>query len=189
MAAIWNACGDDDFGRIVRLLMLLGQRRDEVAAMGWSELDLERRLWVIPAARVKNHREHEVPLPAQAIALLPQHTPAGRELVFGRGAGPFSGFSRAKAGLDQASGVRSWRLHDLRHSFVTHANEIGIEPHIIEAAINHVSGARGGVAGRYNSAKYREQKRAAMQRYADWLGRIVRGEPENNVMPMSANVA
>jgi hypothetical protein len=96
-------------------------------------------------------------------------------------------FSLAKTKLDQVTGLpEPWRLHDLRHSFVTHANEIGIDPYIIEAAINHASGFRGGIAGRYNAARYREQKRAAMTRYADWLAALVRGErPADNVLAFS----
>jgi integrase len=173
LASIWHACGDDDFGRIVKLLMLTGQRRAEVAEMRWGELDLERRLWTIPAARVKNKREHEVPLSDQAITMLPEHR-AGRVHVFGRGPTGFTGFSQAKAQLDANAGLPPWRLHDLRHAFVTQANEIGIEPHIVEACVNHQSGFRGGIAGRYNAAQYREQKRAAMQRWADWLEGAVR---------------
>ena len=149
--------------------------------MAWPELDVDRKLWTIPGARTKNHREHEVPLSDQALSLLPERRPE-RDLLFGHRAGPFSGFSQAKARLDAKLGLRPWRLHDLRHSFVTHANEIGIDPHIIEAAVNHQSGFRGGIAGRYNAAQYREPKRAAMQRYADWLMTVVSGEqPASNV--------
>jgi integrase len=183
LVAVWNAAGNDDFGRIVKLLMLTGQRREEVAAMAWSETDLERRIWVIPAQRTKNGREHEVPLSDQAIALLPARR-AGREHLFGRARG-FSGFSQAKAQLDARASIAPWRLHDLRHSYVTHANEIGIDPHIVEAAINHASGFRGGIAGRYNAAQYREQKRAAMQRYTDWLMGVVSGETSTNVFSMA----
>jgi integrase len=167
----------------VRLLMLTGQRRHEVASMVWSELDLERALWTIPAARTKNGREHEVPLSRQALARLPERT--GRAHVFGHGRkGGFSGFSRAKARLDAAAGLETpWRLHDLRRSATTHMAEIGIEPHVIEAVINHSSGHKGGVAGVYNWAAYRPQKMAAMQRYADWLEAVVEGwAPDSNVV-------
>ena len=153
--------------------------------MSWSELDLERRVWTIPAARSKNRREHEVPLPNQAIALLPERRP-GRNHVFGRGPGGFSGFFQAKAQLAGRVGLPAWRLHDLRHSFVTHANEIGIDPHIIEACINHQCGHKAGIAGRYNAAQYREQKRAAMQRYANWLEAVVEGrKPAGNVVAIA----
>jgi integrase len=147
LAAIWRAAGNDDFGRIVKLLMFTGQRREEIAAVAWSELDPERRLWTIPGARTKNKREHEVPLSDQALALIPERRP-GRDLVFGRGKGGFSGFSNCKDRLDKATGIAPWRLHDLRHSWVTNAAEIGVEPHIIEACVNHQSGHKAGIAGR-----------------------------------------
>jgi integrase len=193
LVEVWNAAGEDDFGRLVRLLALLGQRRDEVANMAWSEVDVERKLWVLPSGRVKNRREHEIGMPEQAIALLPQRRP-GRDLVFGRGEGGFSGFSNCKERLDkrilearrkadpEVQPMAPWRLHDLRHSWSTHAHEIGIEPHIVEACLNHVSGYRGGIAGRYNHSALRSQKRAAMQRYADWLMGLVSGEQPSNVV-------
>jgi integrase len=129
IAAIWRACGDDDYGRIVRLLMLTGQRRDEVGGMRWAELS--RQGWTIPAARTKNSREHIVPLAAAALALLP---PERREFVFGDGprrrGDPhrgFSGWSKGKAGLDARSGVTDWRLHDLRRTAATlMADRLGV---------------------------------------------------------------
>jgi integrase len=188
MAIVWRACGTaGEFGTIVHLLLLTGQRREEVAGMTWEELD--GSLWLIPSARTKNKIEHEVPLPQQAMALLPEMR-RGRAHVFGRGRkGGFSGFSRSKARLDAAIAkehdLQPWRLHDLRRSAATHMHEIGIEPHIVEAVLNHVSGHKGGIAGTYNRARYREQKRAAVQRWADWLEAVVDGrEPGSNVVAM-----
>jgi integrase len=176
LAAVWNAAGDaGGFGIVVKLLMLTGQRREEVAGMLWPEIDEDRALWTIPAARAKNGREHQVPLSRQALALLPER--ASRVHVFGHGRkGGFSGFSQAKARLDAAAGLETpWVLHDLRRSFVTHAAELGIDPHVIEAVINHVSGHKAGVAGVYNLAHYRPHKAAALQAYADWLEATVEG--------------
>jgi integrase len=192
LASVWQAAGavGDEFGAIIRLLMLTGQRRDEVAAMAWSEIDLERALWTLPAVRTKNCREHEVPLSRHAVALLPPRR-EGRALVFGQGKGGFSGFSRAKARLDKAAGLAMpWVLHDIRRSLVTHMNELGIDPHVIEAVVNHVSGARGGIAGRYNFAAYREQKRVALQRWADWVAAVVEGRaPAGNVVAFASRSA
>src|SRR5262249_26055647 len=56
LAAVWSAAGDDDFGRVVRLLILLGQRRTEIGGMKWQELDLGRGAWTIPGTRSKNGR-------------------------------------------------------------------------------------------------------------------------------------
>jgi integrase len=169
---VWSAC-DGDFGELVKLLILTGQRRTEVAGLHETELDRERGVWRIPAARAKNAREHEVPLSSQAMKLI-----AGRPgpYLFGRGGRtPYSGFSRAKARLDQGAGIAPWTLHDLRRTAVTQMAEVGVEPHVIEAVVNHVSGHKGGIAGHYNFARYREQKRAALQRWADWLEAVVEG--------------
>ncbi len=173
LVEVWRACGDDDYGRIVRLLILTGQRRREIGDLAWGEIDREKRQIELPAARTKNHRPHIVPLSDEAIALLPAER-EGREFVFGRGEGGFSGWSKAKAELDariaaarKKAGVRkampAWRLHDLRRSVVTHINERKIAtPHVVEAIVNHVSGHLAGVAGVYNKAAYLDERRNAL---------------------------
>lgn len=178
LAAVWRACGDNDYGRIVRLLILTGQRREEVAAMTWSEIDFESALWTIPKQRSKNGREHEVPLSSLALEILksiPRRDE--RALLFGEGVGGFSGWSRSKAALDKriaATGVlvRPWRLHDLRRTVATHmGDKLGVLPHVIEAILNHVSGHKAGVAGVYNKATYRTEKREALERWSRTLER------------------
>jgi integrase len=156
---IWRQCGDDDYGRIVRLLILMGQRREEVGQMQWSELDLDRKVWIIPGERTKNHREHILPLTDAAIALLPERW---KEYVFGPKFG-FTNWANAKATL---KGVDHFRLRDLRRTCATGMAELGILPHIIEAILNHVSGHKAGVAGIYNRARYLDEMRSALERWA-----------------------
>ena len=99
LAAVWNACdGDDDFSRIVRLLILTGQRRAEIGDLAWPEIDLEKRQIELPETRTKNGSSHIVPLSDEALAILAA-IPArhGRDLVFGSGVGGFSGWSKAKS--------------------------------------------------------------------------------------------
>ena len=185
LAAVWNACGEDDYGRIVRLLLLTGQRRDEVGGMRWAELSPDG-LWTIPSARTKNSREHLVPLPSGAVALLPER--GSREFVFGDGprrrGDPhrgFSGWSKSKAALDARSGVGNWRLHDLRRTAATlMADRLGVLPHIIEAVLNHSSGHRAGVAGVYNRASYTAEIARALDAWAGRVARIV--DPQENVV-------
>ena len=87
------------------------------------------------------------------------------DFVFGeRG---FNDWDRAKQPLDQRLGIALWRLHDLRRTCATGMAELGVQPHIIEAVLNHVSGHRAGVAGVYNRATYAEPMREALQRWAD----------------------
>ena len=172
LAAIWRACRDDAYGRIVRLLMLTGQRRDEVGGMRWSEIEGER--WTLPAERTKNRREHVIPLPASALALLadwPRRS--GREYVFGNVGRGYSGWWKAKAALDGRCGVASWRVHDLRRTVATvMADRLGVLPHIVEAVLNHV-GSRAGVAGVYNRARYEAEMREALTRWAEHVAGIV----------------
>ena len=169
LVKVWRLAGEGDFGRIVRLLILTGQRRDEVAGMTWKELDLAGALWSLPAARSKNKRPHDVPLSAPALKILseaPQQ--ANRPLIFGRGEGPFSGFTNAKTRLDaQVGASEHWTLHDLRRTAATlMGDKLGILPHVVEAVLNHVSGHKAGVAGIYNRATYTNEKRAALDVWA-----------------------
>ena len=163
LASIWRQCGDDNYSRIVKLLILTAQRRDEVGRMEWNELDLERKLWTIPATRTKNHREHTLPLTDAALALLPERR---RDYVFGNG---FSDWSKARARLSDG-----WRLHDIRRSVATGMAELGVLPHIIEAILNHVSGHKAGVAGIYNKAKYLEEMRGALEKWAQHVAKLTR---------------
>src|SRR5271163_3200867 len=98
---VWQLAGSNDFGAIVRLLVLTGQRREEVGGMLWSELDLDAALWTIGKDRTKNGLQHDVPLSPPAVAILrsiPQRD--DRDFVFGSSNGPFQGWSNAKAALD-----------------------------------------------------------------------------------------
>lgn len=192
LPAIWSVLGQDQFSAIIKLLALTGQRAGEVAGMRWSEVDLTARFWLLPGDRTKNHRPHSVPLSDAAHAIVatqPRRTTADgklRDLIFGNGEGPFSGWSNSKDELDaritEATGapLPHWTVHDLRRSFATHAAQaLQIQPHVIEAVLNHVSGFRAGVAGIYNRATYDPEKRIALDRWADQLFAWVEGSESN----------
>lgn len=186
--AIWNALPADDFGGIVKLLLLTGQRRSEIADLSWNEIDFDRGLIVLPPARTKNGREHVVPMsgPVRAILELRRQI-YGRDRVFGIRGDVFS-FSKPRGRLDAsiAPGTieRPWTLHDLRRTVATGmADRLGVTPHIVEAILNHVSGHKGGVAGIYNRAGYFAEKKQALDRWADYLMALVEGRAVN-VVPM-----
>jgi integrase len=167
LRAIWLACGDDNYGRIVRLLMLTDQRRAEIGSLRWDEVT--GASIALPASRTKNHTAHSIPLAPAAMSLLP---PRRGAFVFGLRGG-FSEWSVAKARLDERSGVRNWRLHDLRRTAATMmADRLGIFPHIIETILNHNGGHRAGEAGIYNRARYSAEVRDALCRWADHVERI-----------------
>jgi integrase len=169
---IWRHAGKGDFGAAVCLLILTGQRREEVAAMTWAEIDLEGATWRIGGERTKNGRPHEVPLSHAAVAILGSRARVdGRALVFGSH-GPFSGWSKAKAALDARIAAElgrapaAWRLHDIRRTVATRLADLGVQPHVIEAVLNRISGHKAGVAGVYNRSAYAAEKRAALALWA-----------------------
>jgi integrase len=168
IAKVWAAAGDNDFGRIVKLLLLSGQRRTEIGGLQWSEINLADSVIIFPANRTKNHRQHILPLSRQALALL---GPKGEGAVF-RNHG--QQWSWDKARLDARAGIAHWTLHDLRRTAVTWMNELGVLPHVVEAVVNHISGHKAGIAGRYNHSRLLEPMRDALQRWADHIDGIVR---------------
>jgi integrase len=182
LRTVWRALPDGDYGDIIRLLILTGQRREEIGALRWSEIDLERGIITLPAARTKNSREHIVPMSVTVRAILEARPRfRGRDLVFGRGDGGFSGYSKCKERLDEKTGITDWLVHDLRRTVATRmaGEPLSIQPHIIEAVINHISGHKGGVHGIYNRATYLPEKRQALDRWADHLTAIVEGRESN----------
>jgi integrase len=186
LAAIWRACGDDDFGKIIRLLTLLGSRRQEVGGMRWSEVDLDAGVWTLPAERSKNHRAHTIPLLPAVLAIVKSVPRTDRDHVFGtRARAGFTPWDHSKRELDRRLGVavKPWRVHDIRRSVATGMADIGIEPHVIEAVLNHYSGHRRGVAGIYNRSGYEKAVRLALARWADHVLALVDGRvPADNVL-------
>jgi integrase len=173
--ALWLALPDGDYGDILKLLLLTGQRQREIADLIWNEIDFERGVIELPAERTKNHRPHTVPMADTVKAILQArtHNP-DRELVFGVSCkGGFSSWGKAKARLDAKLKLPAWRVHDLRRSAATGMAELGVQPHIIEAVLNHVSGHKAGVAGIYNRASYEAEKSRALQLWANHIEAIV----------------
>jgi integrase len=113
-----------------------------------------------------------LPLPSLATNIIAS-TPriVGRDYLFGPRAAGFTSWNRPKQMLDASLGnqVESWVLHDLRRTFCTRLADLGVAPHAIEAAVNHYSGHRAGVAGIYNRSSYEREVKAAVEL---WDGHI-----------------
>jgi integrase len=191
LAAVWSAAGADDFGKVIRLLILTGQRRTEIGGMQWQELNLEHGTWTIPSARSKNGRTHALPLSALALSVI-NSVPrmVNRDCVFGeRSIGGFTLWAFAKAALDERLGdrVKKWTLHDLRRSFATRLCDLGVAPHVVEQILNHQSGHRAGVSGVYNRSHYEREVRAALAMWADHVRSIVEGG-ERKILPLQRQV-
>ena len=184
---IWNALGDSDYADIFQLLALTGARKSEIGSLRWDEIDFDNAEINLSAARTKNNRPHTIPLTPSALAILEARSQNEREFVFGYGRG-FTGWHWAKTALDErltaarkAAGIKApmpaWVLHDLRRFFSTIAHDgLGVPPHVVEAALGHVTAFKSGVAGVYNKASYVVERRRALEKWAAFLDEIVTGK-------------
>ena len=181
------------YGALIRLLLLTGQRRDEVAALDWRELQRDRSEWLLPAIRAKNGKPHLVPLSPQIVAEL--DALAGGEdwplmgyvLTTDAGKTRVSGFSKAKRKLDETiskliadenlPSFEPWRFHDLRRSVATGMQRLRISSDWIEAVQNR---RKAGVAAIYQRYDYGQEKREALERW-DTHVRLVMADEANVV--------
>lgn len=187
---------DYPWGAYFRLLLLLGQRRSEVARMRWSAIDLDGATWALDAAEVKSARAHLVPLPAAAVALLralPRVTHIGDDgevapsdwVLTTNGRAPIADFSKPKLWLDTAMSIElpdmpHWVVHDLRRTVSTNLARLGIDPFTRRRVLNH---AQTGVDAIYDRHDYLEPKRRALAAWAEDLARIVgEGQGAENVV-------
>ena len=183
---VWEAASSmgPPFEQIIKMLVLTGCRAREVAEMRRDELSDDGSTRTIPGARTKNHRPHVLTLPALARDLIAAAPALSAEHVFSAtGRGPAVVSSKIKKRLDGFARIAPWRVHDLRRTAATGMADVGIAPHIIEAVLNHVSGARAGVAGVYNRSAYSEEKRAALQRWTSHVEGLVTERP-SRVVPI-----
>jgi len=185
---VWLAAGELDRPHtgIVRLLILTGQRRNEIARLRWNEIDLEERLIRLPAARTKNGRPHDVPLSASALAIVAgQPRAPDADLVFTARRKPIASFSHMKLLLDAASGVSNWTLHDLRRTVASGLQKLGVRLEVTEAVLNHKSGSTAGIVGVYQRHDYADEKRAALESWASYVTELVDNENKRptNVTP------
>ena len=171
--AIWNALDDAIYGRIVKLLLLTGQRRGEIAALTGSMIGTDTI--TLPSENTKNGRLHVIPLGATAASVLGrQRLP--KTLYFpARGKStPFNGYSKAKKDLDERCGVSDWTLHDLRRTFASGLASLGVPLHVIERLLNHVSGSFGGIVGVYQRYNFMPEMRSAIQLWETHIEALMR---------------
>jgi integrase len=186
---VWASADQEGrpFGPIVKLMILTGQREGEVAGMRWKELDLDARLWTLPAGRVKNDETHTVPLPDAAIEIIKQlpRIISNDGFVFaGRRGRAVSGFSRAKDRIDEAvtkatggTTLPDWVFHDLRRTVASGMARLGIQLPVIEKILNHKSGTFRGIVGVYQRHSFAEEKRAALEAWASHVESILSDKP------------
>ena len=169
---IWGATeGGAPFSRLVRVLLLTGQRRGEVAGMQWHEVDVAARLWTIPPERFKSGQAQLVPLPQVVIELLGSRGAGGPYVCSTtNGRRPISGFGKAVARLQRRSRTNGWRLHDLRRTVRTRLAGLRVSHAVAELVLGH---GKRGLARVYDQHQYLDEVREALERWAVELERIV----------------
>jgi integrase len=166
-------------GGFVRVLILTGQRRDEVATMRWQDLDLDKGLWTLPREATKGDRSHEVPLASMATQILLDLPRLGDFVFTTKGDRPISGYSKIKARADKLAGIEEdWRFHDLRRTAGTGMARLRIPVSTISRVLNH---KEGGVTKIYNRYSYLDEKRQALETWAAHVSGLLSPSPGNVV--------
>ncbi|WP_277968211.1 tyrosine-type recombinase/integrase [Sphingomonas echinoides] len=223
LATIWRASlgMGYPFGPMYRLLIVTGQRREEIAGLDWRELNRDSETWTLPAARAKNGKAHIVPLNALAIAeldslavlLAPATANDGGEVAWPQrglvftttGKTSVSGHSRGKSRLDRDVALLlkaeaehdsteyhpmpDWRIHDFRRTAATGFQRLGVRFEVTEAVLNHISGARSGVAGVYQRHDWKEEKRTALDVWGRHVSGLIVVADQSNVTQIKRRVA
>jgi integrase len=198
LAAIWQAAEQLDplYRDLIHLMILTGQRRNEVAGTRWGEIDLTRALWTLPAGRTKARRQHAIPLSATAVAMLEARRKAAQrvhadDLVLpttsrdGRAVAPISGWNWLKRQLDSSLDLQPWRMHDFRRSLVTHLAEQGGDVAVLDSLLNHASSStRGGIVAVYQKATLIQPMRELIQLWESMLRQAV--DPASRKVATSA---
>ena len=190
LLAIWKAAEgvSGPAGRMIRLLILTGQRLREAGQMRWPEVDLTAPTWTLPGERAKNGRSHVIPLAPAAVEIL-ENAPLfeGGDAVFTNdGAKPIAGFSAIKARIDKLlpDDMVAWTFHDLRRSFASGCAGLGVPIHVVEKLLNHVSGSFGGIVGVYQKFDFAGEQRAAVEAWARHIEQLNGGAGAENVVAL-----
>jgi integrase len=187
--ALWHACEGigGAAGSAVKLMLLTGQRCGEVVGMKRSEISGD--VWTLLPERTKNKQRHEVPLSAQALAIIEAIPGVDGDYLFTSSPTRRLGnMAPAKVALDaHMKPAQPWVLHDLRRTAASGMAALGVKLPVIEKCLNHVSGSFKGIVGVYQRHEYAAEKRHALQTWADHVDGLVSGKPaDDKVVPLSA---
>lgn len=164
------------FTGFIKMMILTGQRRTEVAAMRWADFDLEAGNWTLASEDTKSSRAHLVPLSPQAIEILKATPHFGGYVWSSDGETHIKGYSKAKKKLDAllaSSGaeLKPWRLHDLRRTAATHMVRLGVSELVVGRVLNHAP--QGVTARTYALHSYEAEKRHALVTWANEIVQIM----------------
>ena len=201
IAAFWKATErlGYPYGPLMRLLLVTGQRKSEVAEARWPEFDLAAKLWTVPPERFKSDSSHRVPLSGDALAIiesLPRFVGKSRgtgDFLFSTSHGqwPVNGFSKAKVSLDEEmlailreanpeAVLPSFVLHDLRRTVRTRLSSLRVSTEVAEMVIGH---GKKGLARVYDQHTFEDEMREALEAWAAKLRSII-SPPPPNVVPL-----
>lgn len=200
---VWSASAElgYPFGPLIRLLILTGARREEVAGLSWCEVSQSSGLWSLPSARAKNGHAIEIALSSGAMETIESlrgnwdkwesRWPRKGFLFTTTGKTSVSGYSRAKSRLDAiltklngGEELEHWTLHDLRRTLATGMQKLGVRFEVTEAILNHVGQSKSGVAGIYQKHDWTVERRAALQAWSDNIEQLVSGAHETNIVQL-----
>ena len=172
--SIWNSAEamSGPYSAWLKLCFLCGQRRLETASLRRSQI--RDGCWHLSGADTKNKQLHIIPLSRQAMAIVDELLNQDGEYLIktGRtGDKPVNGFSKAKVQLDRYSGVSDWKIHDIRRTVATNLSKLGVDRFLLQRVMNHTDKSVTKIYDRYS---YLEEKREALQKWADRLDEIVR---------------
>lgn len=179
LSEIWNASFEIGYpcGDIIRILLLTGQRRGEVAKIEWGNVNQICQEWIQPADKTKNGKEHRVFLTDACIQTISNVPKMGDYIFSSTGKKTFDNFSRDKNKIDKiinkqrelkgVDPIQPWTIHDIRRSVASGMAKQGIAPHVIEKILNHSSGTISGVAKIYNRYEYKDECDQALTQWSD----------------------
>jgi integrase len=181
---LWNALDDDEFGAIVKLLLLTGCRRAEIGSLLWSEVDEESGTLTIPGTRTKNRRALVLPVPSLVLDVLREVPRNHNPNVFG-GRDGFTSWSVFMQKLNdrlatEGTALPHWTLHDLRRTMRTGLGRLGIRPDICEMCIGHT---RATIVATYDRYRYQPEIANALLQWAEHVMAVVEGR-KSKVVPL-----
>ena len=176
--AFWTATATERlFGPFHRLLLLTAQRREEVGAMQWSEI--QGNDWTIPGKRTKNGKTHVVHLSPHAMGILDALPRRGAYVFSSNGASSISGYAKSKARLDRRMteelakdqmDLPPWRVHDLRRTAATGMQALGVQPQVVEKVLNH---ALEGILKVYQQHDYLDERKSALAAWGNYIATLI----------------
>ncbi len=162
--SLWENTDYNPFGTFIRILLLTGARRSEIATLKLENITDKELVFL----DTKNKLDHHLPITNLIQIHLDKVSTNSTYLFPASGSGkPISGFARLKNTLDNKMDIPHWTIHDLRRTTATHMAELGVQPHIIERVLNHSTGTISSLGKIYNRHTYFNEMKSALTLWHD----------------------